>query len=218
MRNKKILQKAAKKSLSWLLILGMLVTLPETPGAISAAAAELETGTEETVHEESSDADRMEETKNAVTEKTGETETKADTAVQEETGTSQSQETKEPETETQDAEAENEDAETEDAEAAVTEAENEDAETEAPVTETTEDETELSEETEETETEQEVKAVEGCNLLEYLTQRDIQTKNSGVNVRYRGKHRFFKGFNEFIKEKTRRCDNDFEKIERHVFF
>lgn len=58
----------------------------------------------------------------------------------------------------------------------------------------------------------------GCNLLEYLTQRDIQTKNSGVNVRYRGKHRFFKGFNEFIKEKTRRCDNDFEKIERHVFF
>ena len=111
MRNKKILQKAAKKSLSWLLILGMLVTLPETPGAISAAAAELETGTEETVHEESSDADRMEETKNAVTEKTGETETKADTAVQEETGTSQSQETKEPETETQDAEAENEDAE-----------------------------------------------------------------------------------------------------------
>lgn len=57
-----------------------------------------------------------------------------------------------------------------------------------------------------------------CNLLEYLTQRDIQTKNSGVNVRYRGKHRFFKGFNEFIKEKTRRCDNDFEKIERHVFF
>lgn len=81
MRNKKILQKAAKKSLSWLLILGMLVTLPETPGAISAAAAELETGTEETVHEESGDADRMEETKNAVTEKTGETETKADTAV-----------------------------------------------------------------------------------------------------------------------------------------
>lgn len=60
--------------------------------------------------------------------------------------------------------------------------------------------------------------LEGCNLLEYLTQRDIQTKNSGVNVRYRGKHRFFKGFNEFIKEKTRRCDNDFEKIERHVFF
>ena len=59
---------------------------------------------------------------------------------------------------------------------------------------------------------------EDCNLLEYLTQRDIQTKNSGVNVRYRGKHRFFKGFNEFIKEKTRRCDNDFEKIERHVFF
>lgn len=57
-----------------------------------------------------------------------------------------------------------------------------------------------------------------CNSLEYLTQRDIQTKNSGVNVRYRGKHRFFKGFNEFIKEKTRRCDNDFEKIERHVFF
>ena len=57
-----------------------------------------------------------------------------------------------------------------------------------------------------------------CNLLEYLTQRDIQTKNSGVNVRYHGKHRFFKGFNEFIKEKTRRCDNDFEKIERHVFF
>lgn len=61
-------------------------------------------------------------------------------------------------------------------------------------------------------------AVWFCNLLEYLTQRDIQTKNSGVNVRYRGKHRFFKGFNEFIKEKTRRCDNDFEKIERHVFF
>ena len=60
--------------------------------------------------------------------------------------------------------------------------------------------------------------VQECNLLEYLTQRDIQTKNSGVNVRYRGKHRFFKGFNEFIKEKTRRCDNDFEKIERHVFF
>lgn len=59
---------------------------------------------------------------------------------------------------------------------------------------------------------------DSCNLLEYLTQRDIQTKNSGVNVRYRGKHRFFKGFNEFIKEKTRRCDNDFEKIERHVFF
>ena len=59
---------------------------------------------------------------------------------------------------------------------------------------------------------------DACNLLEYLTQRDIQTKNSGVNVRYRGKHRFFKGFNEFIKEKTRRCDNDFEKIERHVFF
>ena len=107
MRNKKILQKAAKKSLSWLLILGMLVTLPETPGAISAAAAELETGTEETVHEESGDADRVDETKNAVTEKTGETETKADTAVQEETGTSQSQETKGPETETQDAEAEN---------------------------------------------------------------------------------------------------------------
>ena len=69
----------------------------------------------------------------------------------------------------------------------------------------------------------EIKAVlrkeyKNCNLLEYLTQRDIQTKNSGVNVRYRGKHRFFKGFNEFIKEKTRRCDNDFEKIERHVFF
>ncbi len=62
------------------------------------------------------------------------------------------------------------------------------------------------------------KAINICNLLEYLTQRDIQTKNSGVNVRYRGKHRFFKGFNEFIKEKTRRCDNDFEKIERHVFF
>ena len=62
------------------------------------------------------------------------------------------------------------------------------------------------------------KGVSCCNLLEYLTQRDIQTKNSGVNVRYRGKHRFFKGFNEFIKEKTRRCDNDFEKIERHVFF
>lgn len=60
--------------------------------------------------------------------------------------------------------------------------------------------------------------IQVCNLLEYLTQRDIQTKNSGVNVRYRGKHRFFKGFNEFIKEKTRRCDNDFEKIERHVFF
>ena len=60
--------------------------------------------------------------------------------------------------------------------------------------------------------------IKKCNLLEYLTQRDIQTKNSGVNVRYRGKHRFFKGFNEFIKEKTRRCDNDFEKIERHVFF
>lgn len=66
-------------------------------------------------------------------------------------------------------------------------------------------------------TEEEKKQVM-CNLLEYLTQRDIQTKNSGVNVRYRGKHRFFKGFNEFIKEKTRRCDNDFEKIERHVFF
>lgn len=63
-----------------------------------------------------------------------------------------------------------------------------------------------------------VDPVPNCNLLEYLTQRDIQTKNSGVNVRYRGKHRFFKGFNEFIKEKTRRCDNDFEKIERHVFF
>lgn len=63
-----------------------------------------------------------------------------------------------------------------------------------------------------------MKETEYCNLLEYLTQRDIQTKNSGVNVRYRGKHRFFKGFNEFIKEKTRRCDNDFEKIERHVFF
>lgn len=62
------------------------------------------------------------------------------------------------------------------------------------------------------------KPTDCCNLLEYLTQRDIQTKNSGVNVRYRGKHRFFKGFNEFIKEKTRRCDNDFEKIERHVFF
>lgn len=62
------------------------------------------------------------------------------------------------------------------------------------------------------------KMLSSCNLLEYLTQRDIQTKNSGVNVRYRGKHRFFKGFNEFIKEKTRRCDNDFEKIERHVFF
>lgn len=62
------------------------------------------------------------------------------------------------------------------------------------------------------------KLQQNCNLLEYLTQRDIQTKNSGVNVRYRGKHRFFKGFNEFIKEKTRRCDNDFEKIERHVFF
>ena len=57
MRNKKILQKAAKKSLSWLLILGMLVTLPETPGAISAAAAELETGTEENVKEENSTAD-----------------------------------------------------------------------------------------------------------------------------------------------------------------
>lgn len=64
----------------------------------------------------------------------------------------------------------------------------------------------------------EEKGLRDCNLLEYLTQRDIQTKNSGVNVRYRGKHRFFKGFNEFIKEKTRRCDNDFEKIERHVFF
>lgn len=64
----------------------------------------------------------------------------------------------------------------------------------------------------------EITEVFKCNLLEYLTQRDIQTKNSGVNVRYRGKHRFFKGFNEFIKEKTRRCDNDFEKIERHVFF
>ena len=63
-----------------------------------------------------------------------------------------------------------------------------------------------------------ISTVYTCNLLEYLTQRDIQTKNSGVNVRYRGKHRFFKGFNEFIKEKTRRCDNDFEKIERHVFF
>ena len=34
MRNKKILQKAAKKSLSWLLILGMLVTLPETPRSL----------------------------------------------------------------------------------------------------------------------------------------------------------------------------------------
>lgn len=65
---------------------------------------------------------------------------------------------------------------------------------------------------------QSVIGMSDCNLLEYLTQRDIQTKNSGVNVRYRGKHRFFKGFNEFIKEKTRRCDNDFEKIERHVFF
>lgn len=65
---------------------------------------------------------------------------------------------------------------------------------------------------------QQGKPANTCNLLEYLTQRDIQTKNSGVNVRYRGKHRFFKGFNEFIKEKTRRCDNDFEKIERHVFF
>lgn len=64
----------------------------------------------------------------------------------------------------------------------------------------------------------EVVEYHNCNLLEYLTQRDIQTKNSGGNVRYRGKHRFFKGFNEFIKEKTRRCDNDFEKIERHVFF
>ena len=63
-----------------------------------------------------------------------------------------------------------------------------------------------------------IQPLDKCNLLEYLTQRDIQTKNSGVNVRYRGKHRFFKGFNEFIKEKTRRCDNDFEKIERHVFF
>ena len=39
MRNKKILQKAAKKSLSWLLILGMLVTLPETPGACSGGGA-----------------------------------------------------------------------------------------------------------------------------------------------------------------------------------
>lgn len=181
MRNKKILQKAAKKSLSWLLILGMLVTLPETPGAISAAAAELETGTEETVHEESGDADRMEETKNAVTEKTGETETKADTAVQEETGTSQSQETKEPETETQDAEAENEDAETEDAEAAVTEAETQDAETEAPVTETTEDETELSEETEETETEQEVKAVEGAmNLTLHMDNSSAKYKTPAL--------------------------------------
>ena len=181
MRNKKILQKAAKKSLSWLLILGMLVTLPETPGAISAAAAELETGTEETVHEESGDADRVEETKNAVTEKTGETETKADTAVQEETGTSQSQETKEPETETQDAEAENEDAETEDAEAAVTEAETQDAETEAPVTETTEDETELSEETEETETEQEVKAVEGAmNLTLHMDNSSAKYKTPAL--------------------------------------
>lgn len=63
-----------------------------------------------------------------------------------------------------------------------------------------------------------IKKLHNCNLLEYLTQRDIQTKNSVVNVRYRGKHRFFKGFNEFIKEKTRRCDNDFEKIERYVFF
>ena len=181
MRNKKILQKAAKKSLSWLLILGMLVTLPETPGAISAAAAELETGTEETVHEESSDADRVEETKNAVTEKTGETGTKADPAVQEETDTSQSQETKEPETETKDAEAENEDAETEDSEAAVTEAETQDAETEAPVTETTEDETELSEETEETETEQEVKAVEGAmNLTLHMDNSSAKYKTPAV--------------------------------------
>lgn len=37
-------------------------------------------------------------------------------------------------------------------------------------------------------------------------------------MRYCGKPRFFKGFNEFIKEKMRRCDNDFEKIECHVFF
>ena len=123
----------------------------------------------------------MEETKNAVTEKTGETETKADTAVQEETGTSQSQETKEPETETQDAEAENEDAETEDAEAAVTEAETQDAETEAPVTETTEDETELSEETEETETEQEVKAVEGAmNLTLHMDNSSAKYKTPAL--------------------------------------
>ena len=43
MKNKNILKKTAKKSISWLLILGMLITLPQTPGAVSAAAAGLKT-------------------------------------------------------------------------------------------------------------------------------------------------------------------------------
>ena len=51
MKNKNILKKTAKKSISWLLILGMLITLPQTPGAVSAAAAGLKTETE-TVHAE----------------------------------------------------------------------------------------------------------------------------------------------------------------------
>lgn len=86
MKNKNILKKAAKKSISWLLILGMLVMLPQTPGAVSAAAAGLKTETE-TVHAEEVETETGVMNANEAETETEEVETETETVHAEEAET-----------------------------------------------------------------------------------------------------------------------------------
>ena len=86
MKNKNILKKTAKKSISWLLILGMLITLPQTPGAVSAAAAGLKTETE-TVHAEEVETETRVMNANEAETETEEVETETETVHAEEAET-----------------------------------------------------------------------------------------------------------------------------------
>lgn len=86
MKNKNILKKTAKKSISWLLILGMLITLPQTPGAVSAAAAGLKTETE-TVHAEEVETETGVMNANEAETETEEVETETETVHAEEAET-----------------------------------------------------------------------------------------------------------------------------------
>lgn len=62
MKNQRLWKKAAKKTVSWLLILGMMVTLPRFPaGLMQVSAAELEVEAVETTEEESSETEVTEE-------------------------------------------------------------------------------------------------------------------------------------------------------------
>lgn len=105
MRNQQLWKKAAKKTVSWLLILGMLVTLPQFPtGLLQVSAAELEVEAVETTEEESSETEVTEE----LSTETETEETETEDADSEET------EAVEAEEELKAAETENEEVEEED--------------------------------------------------------------------------------------------------------